>query len=371
MPSLVTGGAGFVGSHLVDALLAEGDSVRILDNLDPLAHPTGAPPAHLNAEAELLVGDLRDREAVDVALEGVDRVYHLGGIVGNGESMVNVRKAVDANCGGTATLLEAVLARRDRVQRVVAASSMVVYGEGAYTCPEHGLIAPPPRPLARLRLREWEPICHLCGGSIRPVQTPEATPLRPTTVYGITKRDQEELTLVLGRAYGLETVALRFLNVYGSRQELGNPYIGVAGILASRLLADRQPLVYEDGGQLRDFVHVSDAVRALVAAMGAPGADGHAINVATGVPLSVSELAQRVAGALGSELEMGASGEFRAGDVRHCFGDPGLARELLGFETRWTVDDMLPELTGWVKAQSVDERGDEAVADLRARGLVG
>ncbi len=371
MPSLVTGGAGFVGSHLVDALLVEGDSVRILDNLDPLVHPTGAPPAHLDPEAELLAGDLRDREAVDAALEGVDRVFHLGGIVGHGESMVNVRRAVDVNCGGTATLLEAVVARRDQVRRVVAASSMAVYGEGAYACNEHGTIAPPPRPLAQLRRREWEPVCHLCEGRVRPIATPETTPLGPTTVYGITKRDQEELTLVLGKAYGLETVALRLLNVYGSRQALSNPYIGVAGIFASRLLADRPPLAYEDGGQLRDFVHVSDAVRALLAAMGAPGAAGRAINVATGVPMSVFDLARGVAAALGSPLSPTASGEFRAGDVRHCFGDPELARELLGFETRWAVDDMLPELAEWVNAQSIDENGDEALADLRARGLVG
>ena len=360
-----------MGSHLVDALLAEGESVRVLDNLDPLAHATGSPPSHAAPDAELMIADLRDRRAVDRALDGVEFVYHLGGVVGNGESLFNVRRAVDANCGGTATLLEAAIARRDSVRRVVTASSMVVYGEGAYVCPEHGEIAPPPRPLAQLRRREWEPVCHLCGGPVEPVPTREETPLRPTTVYGVTKRDQEELTLVLGRAHGLETVAIRLLNVYGSRQALGNPYIGVAGIFASRFLAGRPPLIYEDGGQLRDLVHVSDAVRGLREAMAAPAAPGRAINVATGRQLSVAELAARVAEALGSPLEPEVSGEFRIGDIRHCFADVSLASELLGFEARWSLDDMLPELAAWVEEQSVEERGDEAVADLRARGLVG
>jgi dTDP-L-rhamnose 4-epimerase len=360
-----------VGSHLVDALLAEGESVRVLDNLDRLAHPTGLPPQHVNPDAELVIGDVGDRLTADRALEGVECVYHLGGVVGNGESLFNVRRAVDANCGGTATLLEAAIGRRDSVRRVVTTSSMVVYGEGAYACEEHGEIAPPHRPLARLRRREWEPVCHRCGGPIEAIPTGEDTPLRPTTVYGVTKRDQEELTLVLGRAHGLETVAIRLLNVYGSRQALGNPYIGVAGVFASRFLAGRRPLIYEDGGQLRDLVHVSDAVRGLRAAMDAPGAPGRAVNIATGRPLSVAELARRVGAALGSTLEPEVSGEFRVGDTRHCFADVNLARELLGFEARSTIDDMLPELAEWAAAQSVDERGDEAVADLRARGLVG
>jgi len=279
---LVTGGAGFIGSHLVDALVADGERVHVLDNLDPLAHATGERPRHLSRDAELVVADLRDRDAVDRALDGVDRVFHLGGVVGNGESMVNVRKAVEVNCGGTATLLEAVLDRRDRIRRLVVASSMVVYGEGAYSCAEHGLLAPALREVERLKGRAWEPACPICGRDLKPAPTTEDTPLRPSSVYGITKRDQEEMALVLGRAYGLEAVALRYLNTYGPRQALGNPYTGVAAIFAARLLAGRRPRVFEDGEQVRDLVHVSDVVRATEAAMQAPGAPGHAINVATG-----------------------------------------------------------------------------------------
>ncbi|MEJ7714791.1 MAG: NAD-dependent epimerase/dehydratase family protein [Thermoleophilaceae bacterium] len=368
---LVTGGAGFVGSHLVDALLAAGERVRVLDNLDPLAHPTGELPAHMPAEAEVVIGDLRDRDAVDRALEGVDRVFHLGGVVGNGESMVHVRKAVDVNSGGTATLLEAVIERRDRVRRLVAASSMVVYGDGAYACAEHGDAAPPVRDVEQLRRREWEPVCGHCGRELRPRPTSEDAPLRPSSVYGITKRDQEELVLVLGRAYGLETVALRYLNIYGPRQALGNPYTGVAAIFCARVLAGRRPLVFEDGRQMRDLVHVSDVVRATVAAMDAPEAPGQALNVATGRGVAIADLAARIARALGSDLEPEVTGEFRAGDIRHCFADTARATRELGFEAAVALEEGLPELARWVAGQEPVERGDEALADLRARGLVG
>jgi dTDP-L-rhamnose 4-epimerase len=367
---LVTGGAGFIGSHLVDALLERGERVRVLDNLDELAHADGR-PAHLSEHAELVVGDLRDRATVDAALEGVDRVFHLGGVVGNGESMVKVRRAVDHNAGGTATLLEAVVARRERIRRLVAASSMVVYGEGSYRCPEHGRFHPPLRPPEQLRRRDWEPRCPECGAPAEPAPTSEDAPLRPTSVYGISKRAQEELVLVLGRAYGLESVALRYLNVYGPRQALGNPYTGVAAIFAARVLNGRRPLVFEDGRQIRDLVHVSDVVRATLAAMDERAAPGHAINIATGRRVRILALAGRIAAALGSDLEPELTGEYRAGDIRHCFADVSRARELLGFEASVSLEQGLPGLADWVARHAVRERGDEAVADLRARGLVG
>ena len=368
---LVTGGAGFVGSHLVDALLAAGEEVRVLDNLDPLAHPSGSPPQHLPPGAELVVGDLADPSAVERALAGVDRVFHLGGVVGNGESLVNVRRSVDANSGGTATLLEAAIDARDRIRRVVVASSMVVYGEGSYRCPEHGEIAIGMRPLEQLRRREWDPRCPRCRGVLEPVPMREDRPLRPTSVYGITKRDQEELALVLGQAYGLETVALRYLNIYGPRQQLGNPYTGVAAIFASRLLAGRPPVVFEDGRQIRDLVHVSDVVRATQSAMDAPAAAGRAINVATGHRIEIAELAARIAESLGSSLAPELTGEFRAGDIRHCFADTTLARELLAFEADVRLDEGLAELAAWVARQLPGDAGEEALADLRSRGLVG
>ncbi len=369
--ALVTGGAGFIGSHLVDALLAGGEEVRILDNLDQLAHPSGEPPAHLPPDAELMVGDLRSADDVARALEGVDRVFHLGGIVGNGESMVNVRKAVDSNPGGTATLLEAVIARRDRIRRVVVASSMVVYGEGTYRCAEHGLVTPGLRPVSQLRERRWEPVCPRCGGETTPEAVREDAPLRPVSVYGISKRDTEELALVLGEAYGFEAVALRYLNVYGPRQALGNPYTGVAAIFSARLLAGRAPRVFEDGRQIRDLVHVSDIVRATRLAMDAKPAPGNAFNVATGRRIEIGELAAQLSDRLAPELRPEITGEFRAGDIRHCFADTAKAAELLGFEAGVDLADGLPELLEWVGRQVVEERGDEALAGLRRAGLVG
>jgi dTDP-L-rhamnose 4-epimerase len=369
---LVTGGAGFVGSHLVDALVERGERVRVLDNLDRLAHPDGIAPAHLDDSAELVRGGLEDPASVGRALEDVDRVFHLGGAVGNGESMMNVRRAVDANSAGTATLLEGVLARRDRVRRLVVASSMVVYGEGTYRCGEHGEVQPGVRPSEQLRRREWEPRCPRCGDPVEHVPAREEHALRPISVYGVTKRDQEELALVLGQAYGLETVALRYLNVYGPRQALGNPYTGVAAIFAARVLSGRRPLVFEDGRQVRDLVHVSDVVRATLAAMDAPGAGGEAFNVATARRVEILDLARSLACELGrEELEPELTGEFRAADIRHCLADVTRAREVLGFEARVELADGLPELAEWVASQAVSERGDEAVAELRARNLVG
>jgi dTDP-L-rhamnose 4-epimerase len=369
--ALVTGGAGFVGSHLADRLLRDGWHVRALDNLDALAHPNQERPPHLPSEVELIVGDIRDPDAVARALAGSEVVFHLGGVVGNGESMVNVRRAVEVNSAGTAALLEAALARRDSLRRLVVASSMVVYGEGAYRCEEHGDVSAPGRSAEQLRLRRWEPLCPYCDRELKPTPVTEDHPLRPTSVYGITKRDQEELALVLGGAYGLETVALRYLNVYGPRQALGNPYTGVAALFAARVLAGRRPRVFEDGGQIRDLVSVLDVVDATVRAADAPKAAGHAINVATGRRLRIAELAREITRVLGSDAEPEVTGDFRAGDIRHCFADTSRARELLGFEARRTVEEGLPELAEWVVQQQVDERSDEALADLRAHGLVG
>jgi dTDP-L-rhamnose 4-epimerase len=368
---LVTGGAGFIGAHLVDALLADGERVRILDNLDPLAHPSGEPPEHLDPAAELIRGDLRDAAAVAAALEGCDRVFHLGGIVGNGESMNNVRKAIDSNSGGTATLLEQVIERRDRIRRVVVASSMVVYGEGSYRCAEHGVVAPPLRGAEQLRERRWEPPCPTCGRDLEPVAVTEDRALRPNSVYGISKRDTEELALVLGEAYGFEATALRYLNVYGPRQALANPYTGVAAIFSARLLNGKRPRVFEDGRQIRDLVHVSDVVAATRAAMDAEGAPGRAFNVATGRRIEIGALAARLAELLAPELAPEITGEFRAGDIRHCYADTSAASEVLGFEASVGLDAGLPELVEWVAGRQVSERGDEAAAELRARGLIG
>jgi dTDP-L-rhamnose 4-epimerase len=367
---LVTGGAGFIGSHLVDALLARGHAVRVLDNLLAQAHP-GATARFLAREAELLVGDLRDRTAVDRALDGVSVVWHQGGMVGNGQSMYDIRRYVEVNAVGTATLLEAMLARRAQFRRLVVASSMVVYGDGAYQCPADGRSARPARPLERLRQGAWEPVCVACGQEVLPIPTPEDHPREPTSTYGISKRDQEELALVLGRAHGLPTIALRYLNTYGSRQSLGNPYTGVAAIIATRLLHGRPPVIFEDGRQRRDFVHVSDVVQANLAAAAAPEAACYqAYNVGTGRSVTVLELARLIAAGLSVEAELAPSGEFRAGDIRHCFADVSRAKARLGWQAERTLEGGLAELLTWAGGESPEDLTERANAELRARRLI-
>ena len=371
MLSLVTGGAGFIGSHLVDALLARGRAVRVLDNLLPQAHPTGR-PRFVPDDGELVVGDLRDRDTVDRALEGVDTVFHLGGIVGNGQSMHDVRRYMDINVVGTAVLLEALIARRDRIRRLVVASSMVVYGDGAYACPEHGVLSGPPRRSPeRLARGLFEPVCWGCEAEVLPIPTREDRALHPTSTYGVCKRDQEELALVLGRAYQIPTIALRYLNTYGSRQALSNPYTGVCAIMATRLLLGKEPTIFEDGQQLRDPTHVSDVVAATLAAdEGPPAASYQAFNVGVGKPVSILEMCRSLARALDRDVEPNVTGEYRSGDIRHCYADVARVREVLGWEARVTFEDGAKELAEFAARQMVEDRTDAANDELRRLGLI-
>jgi len=368
---LVTGGAGFIGSHLVDALLAEGYRVRALDNLLEQAHPTGA-ARFLSKEAELLRGDLRDREVVDRALDGVELVFHTGGIVGNGQSMHDARRYLDINAVGTATLMEALIARRGQVRRLVHSSSMVVYGDGTYRCPRHGIGAAAVRPLERLRRQQWEPVCDRCGEELSPEPTAEEHALRPTSPYGISKRDQEELVTVLGRAHGVPALSLRYLNVYGSRQAMSNPYTGVAALLINQLLNGRRPLIFEDALQRRDFVHVSDVVRANLAAAEAPEAALYGTyNVGTGRSVTLLELGRQIAAGLGASPELIApSGAYRAGDIRHCFADVSAARDRLGWTARLTLADGLGELLTWAASERPADVVPAATEELSRRNLI-
>ena len=368
--ALVTGGAGFIGSHLVDALLARGYRVRVLDNLLEQAHPTGQ-AQFLSPEAELLVGDLRDRAAVDQALNGVSLVFHQGGMVGNGQSMYDIHRYIDVNSSGTAMLLEAMVARRDQFRRLVMASSMVVYGDGAYSCPQHGPIARATRPIERLRARQWEPLCATCGTEVTAIATNEDHPMRPTSTYGISKRDQEELSLVIGKAYKLPTIALRYLNAYGQRQALSNPYTGVAAIMITRLLNGKQPVVFEDGLQRRDLVHVGDIVSANLAAADADErADYQAFNIGGGRSITIHGLASQLAKQLGKDIEPAITGEYRDGDIRHCFADISRARTFLQWEARTPIETGIADLVSWATHERPEDRTERANAELRAKGLI-
>lgn len=370
---LVTGGAGFIGSHIVDALVERGHDVSVLDNLDPQVHGDAREPAaiadHVAGGAVRFVhGDVRDPEPVRDALANIDVVYHQAAAVGVGQSMYRIADYVRANCEGTGVLLQQVVDRKQPLERLIVASSMSIYGEGQYGCVEHGSVHPPLRPEHQLRVADWEMRCPECDVPLLPEPTSETKPLRPTSVYAVSKRDQEELCLSVGNAYGIPTIALRYFNVYGPRQSLSNPYTGVAAIFTCRLLNDRAPIVFEDGIQSRDFVHVRDIVKANLLALEPSAADGHALNVATGRSLSLRQLLTALRDKLGGP-EPEYTGEFRKGDIRHCFGDPTKARELLGFEAETSFENGIDDLVTWAAEQEAVDRIDRARAELVTAGL--
>jgi dTDP-L-rhamnose 4-epimerase len=366
---LVTGGAGFVGSHLVDALLARGHRVRVLDNLDPQVHGAGGVARWLAPEAELRVADMRDPDAVRRALEGVERVYHLAAAVGVGQSMYRIADYTASNTLGTAHLLQALVERRGSVERVVVASSMSIYGEGRYRRADGRPVNAASRTQRQLDERRWEPLDE-DGEPLRPAPTDEAKPIDPTSIYALTKADQERMVLQVGAAYGIPSVALRFFNIYGPRQSLSNPYTGIAAIFSSRLLNGERPLIFEDGGQRRDFVSVHDIVQALLLAGESARAVGRTVNVGTGHAVTVREVADTLGRVLGSELEPEITGRYRVGDIRHCYADVALARELLGYQPRVGFREGMEELVGWLREQERPRDGLAAhAAELAARGL--
>lgn len=367
---LVTGGAGFVGSHLVDALVERGDRVRILDNLDPQVHGPGrVRPEWLSEGAELLVGDVRDPDAVERSMRKVDVVFHLAAAVGVGQSMYRIAEYTATNTLGTANLLQTLVDREMQLDRLVVASSMSIYGEGRYRRPDGAEPSATRRPAAQLRAHDWE-LRDPDGTALIPCRTDEAKPLDPTSIYALTKADQEKMVLQIGDAYGIPSTALRFFNIYGPRQSLSNPYTGVAAIFSNRLLNGQPPLIYEDGEQRRDFVSVHDIVRALLLAAEEPGAVGRALNVGSGEPVTVREVASTLAQVLGVDAEPEVTGRCRVGDIRNCFADISAAREAIGYEPRIGFAEGMEELVTWLREQERPEEGvGRHVAELAARGL--
>jgi dTDP-L-rhamnose 4-epimerase len=365
---LVTGGAGFIGSHLVEALLERGHRVRVLDALVEQVH--GADRVQLPADVELVRGDVRSRALLDQALEGVGVVFHQAAEVGVGQSMYEMQRYVSANSMGTAALLEALAERRGAIRKLVVASSMSIYGEGAYRCARCGDVSPPRRSTSQLEARDWELRCLACHDVLEPRVTPETKPLDPASIYAITKQDQEQLCLVAGQAYGIPTVALRYFNVYGPRQALSNPYTGVMAIFSSRLLNAQPPLLFEDGLQSRDFTHVSDIVQANLRAMESPAANAHAINVGTGVATPIVRVAELLARGLGLPFEPKVTGQCRAGDIRHCVADISRARRLLGYEPSVPLEQGVAQLLDWVREEPACDRAERAAGELQSRGLL-
>lgn len=365
---LITGGAGFIGSHLTDELLGRGYSVRVFDNLSPQVHGAEQQwPAYLSSDVERVQGDVRDPEAVEEALRGVDAVFHLAAAVGVGQSMYEVAGYTEVNNLGTAVLLEAL--EHQPVERLVIASSMSIYGEGLYRTADGETREGADRTLAQLEADAWE-LRGPDGEALEPIPTPESKSPSLSSVYALSKYDQERLGLMMGRAYDIPTVALRFFNVYGPRQALSNPYTGVLAIFASRYLNNNPPLIFEDGRQQRDFVSVHDVARACRQALEVPEAANTVFNIGSGQAYTIREVANRMGRALGkSHVEPQITESYRMGDIRHCFADISRARRVLGYTPEVSFEDGLTELAEWLEGRTADDRVEGASEELAEHGL--
>ncbi len=353
---------------LVDSLVQRGEQVRVVDNLQPQVH-RGRKPGYLNPKAEYRFQDILEPEVLLDALREIDAVVHLAALVGVGQSMYEITRYVEGNCVGTARLLETISRGKLPIRRLVVASSMSIYGEGLYECREHGRFSPTMRPMEQLTRHAWEIPCPTCGKELAPLPTPEEKPLQPTSVYATSKRDQEELCLSVGQAYDVPTVALRFFNVYGPRQSLANPYTGACAIFSARLKHGKSPVLYEDGRQTRDFVHVSDIVQGILLALDHPKIAGRALNVGTGRASSIQQVAEALAKAYGSSLAPTIAGRYRAGDIRHCFADiSGLSA--FGFRPKISLEEGLKDLVRWGSTAEAEDLFDVAERELLERRLI-
>lgn len=369
----MTGGAGFIGSHTVDLLLDHGYDVTVLDNLEPQVHgsPTSVPD-YLNPKARLVIGDFRDERTFAPLLRESDAVIHLAALVGVGQSMYEPSRYISTNTNGTASLLERLVTIGQNIKKMVVASSMSIYGEGEYRCSHCGLeVHPSLRDEKALMAKKWEHSCPSCASLLVPQPTDEETSPMPTSIYAMSKRHQEEMCILIGRTYGIPTVALRYFNAYGSRQSLRNPYTGACAIFSSRLLSGNAPYLFEDGQQVRDFTHVKDVARATVLALEGSGADYQAVNVGTGKPTSILHLAETLAELYDRKVKPLVSQEYRKGDIRHCYAETTKARRLLGFEAYLDLHGGLIELMNWARMKDWGRIDffDKALQELKEKGL--
>ncbi|KJS00958.1 MAG: dehydratase [Desulfobulbaceae bacterium BRH_c16a] len=363
---LITGGAGFVGSHLAVRLVQEGYRVRVLDNLTEQVHGQAGWPGYLPDSVERIQGDIRNFNQVKEALHGVDAVFHFAAAVGVGQSMYQIDHYTDVNNRGTAVLLEVLI--KQPVKKLVVASSMSVYGEGCYLDGEGNMYSPAERSSEMLRARQWE--LHHEQQELHPVPTPESKTPSPSSVYALSKYDQERLSLMIGAAYNIPTTALRFFNIYGPYQSLSNPYTGVLAIFSSRFLNGKAPVIFEDGRQRRDFVSVHDISQACLLTLESNKADGEVFNIGSGENYSINEIAAKVAEALACEnLSPLVTGECRVGDIRHCFADIEKAKTLLDYRPRVSLEDGMSELAQWLQDQPADDRVEIMRSELSSRGL--
>jgi dTDP-L-rhamnose 4-epimerase len=369
---LVTGGAGYIGSHLVDRLIERDYAVTVLDSLEPQVHRSGTWPSYANSRARYVRGDVRDRAVFEPLVLASDAVVHFGAAVSVGQSMYQVDRYVDVNTRGTALLLDILVNAKHHVEKVLVASSIGVYGEGAYRCHKCGPVAPGIRSAEQLAQRDWEQHCPNCGAHVASIPTPEDKALYRDNIYSMTKYHQEEMVLLIGKTYGIPAVAPRFFNVYGPRQSLSNPYAGVAAIWLSRLLNGKQPVVFEDGAQLRDFVSIHDVVECLVLMLEKPGADYLPVNVGSGETVTILDIARLLGRLLGSSIEPQITQTGRKFDIRHNTADIARARTTLGFEPKVTLEQGFSELIEWARTTPdvAEDFFDRALKELQDKGLL-
>tara|TARA_B110000438_G_scaffold301764_1_gene357533 strand:- start:479 stop:1624 length:1146 start_codon:yes stop_codon:yes gene_type:complete len=367
---LVTGGAGFIGSHTVDQLVQRGDTVRVYDNLNPQVHGENAvKPQYLHSEAEFIRGDVRNRDHFKKAIEGVELVIHDAAEVGVGQSMYAIDQYVSTNVQGTGVLWDILVNEKHKVEKVLVASSMSLYGEGSYHCPEHGKSSPKPRPESQLAEGKWEMLCPKCALPVVPVPTDEDKELDCTSVYAQSKKDQEVYSLMIGKAHQIPTVACRYFNCYGPRQSLNNPYTGAAAIFCSAIKNDLSPLIYEDGLQRRDFIHVRDLVRGKLLLLDHPDSNYGIFNIGTGQPSSILELAEALIELCGKNVYPDVIYKFRNGDIRDCYADISKINAL-GFVPKFKLRQGLEDLLAWSDSQHAVSRVGDAHQKLVEKGLV-
>ena len=369
MKILVTGGAGFIGSFLADRLIEKGHSVRIYDNLEPQVHQ-GRLPSYLNKKAEFIKADVLDYDKLKEAVKDIDAVFHYAAMVGVGQSMYQIKRYVNVNVLGTANLLDILVNCKNDVKKLIVAGSMSTYGEGSYRCEKCGVVEPALRAEEQMARNEWELFCPNCKAVLKPIGTKESKKQDSNSIYAITKKDQEEAVLNIGRAYGIKSVALRFFNVYGPRQSLSNPYTGVAAIFMSRVKNNKQPLIFEDGLQSRDFVSVHDIADASILAMEKEAANYDVFNVGTGRQITILGIAETIAKLYGKNIKPLITNKFRKGDVRHCFADIGKIKEKLGFKPRVSFEEGMKELIKWSDKEKAVDMVDKATGELKEKGLL-
>jgi len=367
---LVTGGAGFIGSFIVDKLIEKGYKVKVFDNLDSQVHPGNRLPDYLNSEVEFIQGDIRDYEKLAKAVKRMEVIFHYAASVGVAQSQYEIKRYVDVNIGGTANLLDILVNERHNIKKLIVAASMSSYGEGNYHCKKCGIVRPPLRSKEQMEKKDWELYCPNCERKVKPIPTDEGARRVSNSIYAITKMAQEEMVMNIGKTYSIPAVALRLFNVYGPRQSLSNPYTGVVAIFISRIKNGRPPVIYEDGKQTRDFVSVHDVVQANMLALEKDEANYEVFNVGSGVARSIRSIAETLARLCQVDIVPEVTEKFRKGDVRHCFSDIFKISNKLGFKPATSFEEGMRELIEWSGKESSIDKFEKAYEELKQKGLV-